>query len=308
MTRNRTRSSATRTLIASVVALVCASVAYRIATERNLQHGSLVFVGIPALLALALTAVHPKTSVGTINKTIAIALCLSGIVFGEGFICILLASPIFFLVGTGVGHMLGNTRKPVEGEGEIPPASSRWKHGIILLAPFYLEGVVPGYVVPRDEVVSVTRIVAANADAVRASLASPMKFDRPLPPFFRLGFPTPGATAGAGLAVGDHRSVQFQHGGHHPGTLVLEVTASGANAVRFAAVSDNSYITHWLAWRSAEVRFQEVAPGETRVTCTLRYSRRLDPAFYFKPLERYGVSLAAGYLAETLATPRTPDR
>jgi hypothetical protein len=39
------------------------------------------------------------------------------------------------------------------------------------------------------------------------------------------------------------------------------------------------------------------------VTWTLSYRRRLDPAFYFAPLERYGVRLAADYLIATLATP-----
>jgi hypothetical protein len=60
---------------------------------------------------------------------------------------------------------------------------------------------------------------------------------------------------------------------------------------------------HWLSWRSAEVRWRAV-PGGTEVRWTLRYRRRLDPAWYFAPLERYGVRLAAGYLIETLATPR----
>ena len=303
MTRSRSRESATRILVASVVALVCASVAYRIAYVQDLHHGSLVFIGIPALLALALTAVNPTTSAGTINKTIAIALCLSGIVFGEAFICILLASPLFFLIGTLIGKFGGPTPP---AEGDAPAPHTRWKHGIVLLAPFYLEGVVPGYDVSRDEVVTVSRVVPWSADAVWASLASPMRFDEPLPAFFRLGFPTPGRTEGTGLGIGARRSVQFEHGQHHPGTLVLEVIESDANGVRFAAVSDDSYITHWLTWRSAEVRWTETVPGETRVTWTLRYARRLDPAFYFKPLERYGVSLAASYLTATLATPRDP--
>jgi hypothetical protein len=72
----------------------------------------------------------------------------------------------------------------------------------------------------------------------------------------------------------------------------------------FSPIADDSYITHWLSWRSAEVQWAEMAPGQTRVTWTLRYQRRLDPAWYFAPLERYGVRLAAGYLIETLATPR----
>ena len=37
---------------------------------------------------------------------------------------------------------------------------------------------------------------------------------------------------------------------------------------------------------------------------TLRYRRLLDPAWYFGPWERYAVRLAAGYLIDTVATPR----
>ena len=68
--------------------------------------------------------------------------------------------------------------------------------------------------------------------------------------------------------------------------------------------SDSSYITHWLTWRDSNVEWKSVAPGQTAVTWTLRYRRRLDPAWYFVPIERYGARLAAQYLIETLATPR----
>jgi hypothetical protein len=304
MTAPRTRVSANRKLLATIGALVVASIAYRILVTRHLEHSSLVFIGIPALFALALTAINPTSTVGTINKTIAIALCLSGIVFGEAFICILMASPLFFLVGTLAGKLVVKHRassEPPEFEGGR--YTSRWKHGIILLAPFCMEGVLPHYEWSRDETVTVSRIVEADLDAVRASLASPMKFGEPLPAFLRLGFPTPRQTSGSGLNVGDHRSVEFVHG-HHPGTLVLEIVRSKPGAVGFVVRSDDSYVTHWLSWRSADVQWREVSPGRTQVTWTLRYARRLDPAFYFKPLERYGVSLAAGYLTETLATPR----
>jgi len=300
MTRSLTRRSAQRTLVASIVALVVASITYRLLIARQLQHTSLVFIGIPAILALALTAVQPKSSVGTVNKTVAIALCLSGILFGEGFVCILMASPLFFLVGTMVGKLRARKDEHAFGAEGWP------RYGIILLAPLCLEGVVPKLEVPRDEVVSVIRVVPASANDVRAALASEMRFDRELPRFFELGFPKPGHVSGQGLALGDQRSIEFLHGRgrHHPGKLVLRVEKSAPNAVVFAAVSDDSYITHWLSWKAAEVRWEEIGKDQTLVTWTLRYKRRLDPAFYFKPLERYGVSLAAGYLIETLATPR----
>jgi len=267
MTGSRTRRSAQRTLIACIAALVVASITYRLLIARQLQHTSLVFIGIPALLAMALTAVQPKSSVGTVNKTVAIALCLSGILFGEGFICILMASPLFFLVGTMVGKLRARKDEHAFGAEGWP------RYGIILLAPLCLEGVVPKLEVPRAEVVSVTRVVPANADDVRAALASKMRFDRELPRFFQLGFPTPGHVSGQGLAVGDQRSIEFMHGRHHPGKLVLQVVRAEPNAVVFAAVSDDSYITHWLSWRAAEVRWEQIGKEQTLVTWTLRYNQ-----------------------------------
>jgi hypothetical protein len=300
----RTATRARRTMVAAVVALTAASIAYRALVTTKLQHTSLVFIGIPAILALLFLMVQPKTSAGTIHKTIAIALCLSGIVFGEGFVCILMASPLFFLVGALMARLV-TPPPPLDATDDDAGDTRKWKHlGIALLVPMSLEGVVPHLELPRDEVVTVSRTVFSNHVLVQRALAQPMQFDRELPRFFTLGFPTPGATSGAGLAVGSRRSIAFEHGGHHPGTLVLEVTESAPNHVRFTAVADDSYLTHWLAWRDAEVRWREVAPSATRVTWTLRYRRRLDPAWYFAPLERYGVRLAASYLIETLATPR----
>jgi hypothetical protein len=113
-------------------------------------------------------------------------------------------------------------------------------------------------------------------------------------------------TAGSGLAIGDGRTIVFEHehGGHRErGTLAFRVAETDSQSVRFEPVHDDSYVTHWLAWQSSEVRWRALSPGRTRVEWTLRYRRRLDPAWYFAPLERYGVGVAAGYLILALATP-----
>jgi hypothetical protein len=287
-------------LIIIVVAIVCG--AYRILVLHKLQHTSLVFVGLPALAAFALLYTRPRTAIGTINKVIALLLCLSGIVFGEGLICILLAAPIFFLVGTAIGAVVNTLRGR---HGPDDRGSGGWRGVTMLLVlPMSLEGVVPAFAFNREERVTVVRVIDASPNDVRQALASSPRFDRALPPFFRLRFPVPTHTAGAGLEVGDTRSVVFAHGGHHNGALVMRVAASDPAAVTFAMASDSSYITHWLDWERADVRWAAAGPGRTRVSWTLRYRRRLDPAWYFAPLERYGVRLAAGYLIETLATPR----
>jgi hypothetical protein len=298
---NEATQRARRTVGAIVITLAIVAGAYRILVLNKVQHTSLVFVGLPALAAFTLLYTRPQTAIGTINKVIAILLCLSGILFGEGLVCILFAAPIFFLVGTIIGYVINRAtgKRPPDD-----PSSAKWR-GVVMLVvvPLSAEGVVPALAFNREEEVTVTRIVDGEPNAIMTALALTPRFDRDLPAFFRLGFPTPMHTDGAGLEVGDRRSVMFAHGQHHNGALVLRVASADSQSVVFNAMSDSSYITHWLDWESAAVRWALVSPGHTRVTWTLRYRRRLDPAWYFAPIERYGVRLAAGYLIETLAAP-----
>lgn len=284
--------------MAIVVAVTAGSLAFRLLGVGQLEHTSLVFIGIPALLSLVVLATgKPRTATGMVMKTLTLALLLSGIILGEAFVCVLFAAPLFYLVGLVVGKASDRARR------QGPGGQARTYAVLLLfLAPMSMEGVVPGMEFGREESVTAVRVARGTPQEVRAALARTPSFDRELPAFFHLGFPHPSAARGEGLALGDRRSVRFEHG-HHPGTLVMEVSRAAPDGVDFAAVSDDSYIIHWLAWRGAEVRWREVAPGQTEVRWTLRYRRRLDPAWYFGPLERHAARLAAGYLAETLASP-----
>src|SRR5262249_20645738 len=87
------------------------------------------------------------------------------------------------------------------------------------------------------------------------------------------------------------------------GDLVLKVAAIGPDGIRFVAVSDDSYLSHYLAWQSSSVALQAVDAGHTRVTWTLTYRRILDPSWYFGPLQRYAVRLTAEELIDHVADP-----
>lgn len=288
--------------IALVTGIAAASMLFRVATGIGLQHTSLVFMGVPALLAVAVgVSPKPGTARGTILRSTTLAMLLAGVALGEAFVCLLMASPLIYLVAILAGVFVDWTHQQAERRWGRRGAAHAPLLALLVMAIPAMEGVVPRFEFPREAEVTRTRIVAATPAEVEHALAAPMRFDRPLPRFLRLGFPTPGATEGAGLAVGDRRAVELRHG-HHPGTLAMEVRESAPGRVMFAPVGDDSYIVHWLSWRSAEVRWRAV-PGGTEVRWTLRYRRRLDPAWYFSPLERYGVGVAAGYLIDALATP-----
>jgi hypothetical protein len=287
--------------IAIIIGALIASVTHRLLSMRQLEHTSLVFIGIPAIIGIVVVLLPRSTSVtGVILKAITLALVLSGMLLGEGFVCILFAAPLFYLVGIIIGIAADWQRDARKAGHRI---NGTVMVALLVLAPSSLEGVIPGFEFGREAAVTRTRVVAGSANDVETALARVPRFERELPAFFKLGFPTPGVTGGEGLTIGAERRVEFLHGSHHPGSLVLRVASRTPRGVMFEPTQDDSYITHWLSWRDIDVEWREIAPGRTEVSWTLRYRRRLDPAWYFAPLERYATGLAASYLIDTLATP-----
>jgi hypothetical protein len=288
-------------IVGLILVLAVGSLGYRTLVLHKLEQTSALFIGLPAVLALVL-ALTPQTKsvTGMILKIMTLLLLLSGIVLGEGFICIVMAAPLFYGIGLIVGlSMDAAERRRRRREGA-------WMGLLVLLplVPASLEGVRPEWSFSRDETVFAERIVAAAAGEVEKSLAETPRFERRLPFYLRLKFPRPVAASGSGLEKGSRRVVHFAGGEGKPGDLVLSVADRGPGWVRFDVVSDSSKIAHWLDWRQADVRWSPAGDNATRVRWTVRYTRRLDPAWYFGPWERYAVRLAAGYLVETVSTPR----
>lgn len=298
MTNEPTRSSRWP-LIAVIVVFAAGSVVYRLLHSQHLQQTSALFIGLPALLAILIALTGPgKSATGVILKGMTVLLLLSGIVLAEGFICILMAAPLFYLVGAIIGLSIDAMRKREERR--------RIKLFPLIFLPFLplsLEGVRPSLSFSRDEEIVVERVIPVTVEAVERSLSSTPDFAKPLPPFLRLRFPKPEATWGEGLEPGAYRAVRFTKDDEAPGVLVVRVTGRSAGFVRFETESDTTMIAQWLGWKGADVRWQSVSGGATRVRWTLRYTRRLDPAWYFGPWERYAVRLAAGYMIDATATP-----
>jgi len=281
-------------LAAVIFALSLASLAYRLLVAGHLEQTSALFIGVPTLLALALTMTpRARSPLGIIMKGMTIGLLLSGVLLGEGFICILMASPLFYLVGLLIGLLLNRSRKKNQAR----------LLALVFLLPQSLEGTHGALSFPRDESVRVERVVLGDPVDVERALSSAPVFHHRLPLYLRLGFPRPLETFGSGLAIGDLRRIHFGGGEGRPGDLVLEVELREARRVRFKSISDQSHVAHWLDWRKAEVSWEPLEKGRTKVVWTLYYVRRLDPAWYFGPWERYAVGLAGGYLIDNLATP-----
>ncbi len=281
-----------------IVALTAGGVMYRLLVFHRLEQTAALFVGIPAVLAILLTMMpNAKTAKGAIIKGLTLALLLSGPVLGEGFICILMASPIFYMVGLAVGAIVDANREK---------RHTTLSCLLLILLPMSIEGTSPKVSFSREETVQASKVVNASVAEVQLALSRSPRTDLPLPLYGRLGFPRPTKAWGDGLEVGASRTIHFAGGEGKPGDLSLKVKQSRPGYVRFDAVSDRSKIAHWLNWKSSEVEWAPLDAGRTRVTWTLHFERRLDPAWYFRPWERYATGLAAEYLIQANATP-TPE-
>lgn len=290
MTKKSRFSSAQISLAVLIFALAIARLVYGLISENGLRETAALFIGLPALLAIMLTlSPNGKSPTGMIIKGIMIAMFMSGILLQEGFVCILMASPLFLGVGLVIGVMSESL-------------SNHLKANIIFLIPFLflsLEGTAEWLSFNREQVVVIEQIVPLNETIIAATLAETPTFERPLPSFLQLGFPRPNQTSGEGLAIGDQRLIHFSNGQEEMGQLHLTVSQSNSNHVQFQAIHDSTPIAEWLTWQTTDIMWQAIDAKQTKVNLTITSERRLAPAFYFAPLEKYGVAQAGHYLLDS---------
>ena len=99
MSRTAPPWPARRRLLALIAILFVGSLCYRLLVAKHLEQTSLLFIGLPALLAALVTLAGPaQSSLGLVIRAVTLFLLLSGILLGEGFICIAMAAPLFYLV------------------------------------------------------------------------------------------------------------------------------------------------------------------------------------------------------------------
>lgn len=285
MTAVKKSNANKRSIYVIILVLLVGSIAYRITQGSSFQSTSILFVGLPALLSLLVVKYTgtPQSTYGLVFKVITLFLLISGILLGEGILCIVVAAPIFYSVGLLVALVYDRLMK-----------RGRDKASMVLLAPLLLLIAQPWKLnTPVSSTVSTAvefehELSMQEFDASISSLPE-------LPIFFRYGFPKPLSIMGQGLSVGDQRSIDFLSSTRGEGTLVLEIEEVDESEIRFKVVSDDTHMGSWLSWQSITVQLDREASA---VVWTSTYTCELGPQWYFVPIERYAVRLMHKYLVE----------
>jgi len=296
-------TDAKTTLTALILGIAMVSLLFRGLVLGNLLQTAALFVGLPTLLAILVVRTgSPRSATGVACKAVTVGLLVSLLFLGEGILCIAMAAPLFYAIAIVVGLIMDYANRPQNKR------NSRLL--ILLFIPMSLEGVTNLTTLNRDEVISVSRIVESSRDEISEAILDTPRFDRTLPYYLRAGFPIPVSSRMDHAAGGDRWIIGFRGGETRlngmepsPGDLTLQLEDSRPGLLRWRAVSDSSHMTHFLDWQESTVQWKAIDARRTKVTWTLRYRRGLDPAWYFGPMERYAVRLAAGYLIDSVATP-----
>ncbi len=61
-------------------------------------------------------------------------------------------------------------------------------------------------------------------------------------------------------------------------------------------IEDTTYFSTYLTLHQSRIALEALGERRTRITLSIDYTRKLDPAWYFGPLQRYAMSEMGDFL------------
>lgn len=270
-----------------VVILAATSLCYRLIGNYHFQQTALLFVGLPTLITLLVVRFTntPKTLYGIVFKVITLFLLMSGILLGEGILCIIMAAPIFYGVAALIVFIIERSRKQDK------------LNGLALIPVLLICAQLTDYTKPQEtQSILVSQSFAQKIDFNQ--LNKTPDFMENLPTFFKMGFPKPIAIKGSGFAVGDERVITFESNTKGVGHLRLKIVERTPEKITFKAIEDDSHISHWMTWKEIEISIKQQNNGTYELNWEVDYTCDLKPSWYFEPIEKYAVEQSSHFLIE----------
>ncbi|MEM7084454.1 MAG: hypothetical protein AAF465_17160 [Pseudomonadota bacterium] len=290
--------------VAWIILVGLASIAVRLLMAYEFDTSALLYVGIPYIISLVIVLYRPvKTNEKWWHQyrdhslTALSVFLASSIVLFEGFVCVVFFLPIYFLVvsiafvfrwaGVSRARKHGNTYAVV-----LP----------ILVLASSLEGTTDTLTVPRDSHVVVTKTTNLSAEQVMDNIAQPFDLRKDRNWMLAL-FPMPYEIEAGSLNPGDVHYVRTRYHrwfvtNTHEGELHLQIVDVQPNRIRTTFLHDTTFFSSYLTPLGTEITLTELGPDKTEISLRIDYRRKLDPAWYFHPLQQYGVSQMADFLID----------
>ena len=288
-------------LFSVVLVLAILLAFYYVLRNNELDSTAALYVGLPLLLALG-TCLTPnaKSVTGAAMKILTIGLLLSAPVLNEGYICIILAAPILYSVVALILLPVDIARKKKKNAGKVQLAFAS-----VLVSVLSLEGTSDELSFNRSHAAEYTMVVPLSQEEFLENFSHENQVDEKVSFWLNI-FPKPVTIEGSGINVGDERRLHYVYNkwlylNAHEGSATFRVVESKPGYLKFSIPHDTSYLRHYLGWESSEFFLTPISGNETLVRCNLSYTRKLDPVWYFGPLQYGAVRMTAKTLIEQVA-------
>lgn len=291
-------------IIAAILLSAFTGLGIGLLRTSGLDSSALLYIGVPVIIALVFATATPqsKSVMGYTLKGISFVILISGPLLQEGFICMIMAAPILYIVGALVAWPIDHYRKQQQRDKETS------KLNVIVIPALFLvmsmEGTLNEFSFERSNIVEHTQVINASVSDIRKKLGANRLLADTAPLFAKL-FPKPSMINAEGLSIGSKHWVEISYfkwiyWNEKRGVTQFKVTENKDHYIRLSPVLDTSYISSYLTWGNAEIYFEPVANNQTKVTWRVAFNRKIDPVWYVQPLQRYAVSLMTAQLVSTL--------
>jgi len=293
-------SNRQRVLIAVILLSALTGVGIGLMRVRGVDGSALLYIGLPTIIALAFaTTSSSKTIMGSTLKAITFVILISGPLLQEGYICMIMAAPIFYIAGALAAWIFGHFRDKKKN-------MSRLNMFVLpsLLLLMSMEGVFDATSFNRFNTVEHVQIIDGSVSDIKKRMAGTRSLSAPDSLFAKI-FPRPDMVNANGLSVGDRQWIDVSYfkwiyWNEKRGRVQFEVVEHNDYYLRFKPAGDTSYFSSYLTWKDTTVSFQPITDNRTRVTWRISFQRDIDPAWYAQPLQRYAVTEAAKVLVGSL--------
>ena len=290
--------------LAIIILIGIASLAVRLLIHYNFDTSALLYIGIPYLIALAITMVRPVRSFDKWwhqyrdhSLTALTVFFASSIVLFEGFICVLLFLPIYFL-GVSIVFLI---------RWYLASRNDRRGSTLISILPLLIvassfEGTTDALSVERENHVVVTRVTNLSPAEIMDNIATPFDLRKDRDWLISI-FPMPYEIEAGSLVPGDIHRVRTRYHrwfvtNTHEGELLLLIVDVTPDSIRTKFIKDTTFFSSYLEPLSTEITLNQLKAGRTEISLRIDYRRKLDPAWYFQPLQQYAVAQMADFLID----------
>jgi len=280
------------------------SVVMRALLDSRFGTTSITYILIPFLISFLLYHFIPPLKGRThvqrvtrhfVNATI-IMLGTSVFIF-EGFICVLFFMPIYYfciLCAYLYAVTADRADRKILKTSFVP----------LIVVIVAVEGLSPFTSFERQNSLTRRVIIDADIQSLQDNMAQNIELS-PTRHWMLSVFPLPQDIKAGTLQTGDVHKMTFIYKrwfftNVKEGEFHLRLEKVDPEHIQTKVIKNDSYLASYMDIKGTDVHFKALGGGQTELSLTIHYDRKLDPYWYFGPLQKFTVEKSADYLIQNI--------